>query len=134
MRLRYVGTHYSKLVLRELNVALQLVLTDPAQLFPAEQGTVIEKKRQLTGEQNQAVATTLKKTDVLKIRAFAGTGKTTTLVEYALARPSLKFLYLAFNVSVRQQVSRCHLCLVNGLYISKRKRIHFVTYTLCLPA
>jgi F-box protein 18 (helicase) len=34
------------------------------------------------------------------VMAFAGTGKTTTLVEYTKRRPHLRFAYLAFNVSV----------------------------------
>ncbi|CAM9279831.1 unnamed protein product, partial [Discosporangium mesarthrocarpum] len=35
--------------------------------------------------------------------AFAGTGKTTCLRAYALARPHLKVLYLTYNVSVRDE-------------------------------
>ncbi|KAK7503582.1 hypothetical protein BaRGS_00005121 [Batillaria attramentaria] len=38
--------------------------------------------------------------EVVKIFAFAGTGKTTTLVRYAQMRPNLKFLLLVFNKSV----------------------------------
>jgi len=38
--------------------------------------------------------------NVILIKAFAGTGKTTTLVEFAKRRPSSKFLYLAFNSGV----------------------------------
>lgn len=37
---------------------------------------------------------------IILIKAFAGSGKTTTLVEYAKRRPSNRFLYLAFNNSV----------------------------------
>lgn len=37
----------------------------------------------------------------LKVNAFAGTGKTSTLVEYANARPSKRILYVAFNKSVQ---------------------------------
>lgn len=37
---------------------------------------------------------------VILIKAFAGSGKTTTLIEYAKRRPSSKFLYLAFNSAV----------------------------------
>lgn len=39
----------------------------------------------------------------LVVKAFAGTGKTFTMVHFALARPHLKFLYLAFNRSVRDE-------------------------------
>jgi len=38
--------------------------------------------------------------------AVAGSGKTTTLLHYALARPSQKILFLAFNRSVREEVKR----------------------------
>ena len=38
--------------------------------------------------------------DTLVINASAGSGKTSTLVGYALARPQQRMLYLAFNNSV----------------------------------
>lgn len=37
---------------------------------------------------------------IILIKAFAGAGKTTTLIEFAKRRPKNKFLYLAFNSSV----------------------------------
>ena len=40
------------------------------------------------------------------IKAFAGTGKTTTLIELALARPETKFLYLAFNKAISEEASK----------------------------
>ncbi|MBW6537391.1 MAG: AAA family ATPase [Mariniphaga sp.] len=43
----------------------------------------------------------------IKINAVAGSGKTTTVVEYARARPKTsKILYLAFNKTVRQEAIR----------------------------
>lgn len=36
----------------------------------------------------------------------AGTGKTTTLVNYAKRRPHLRFLYVAFNKSVADEAQR----------------------------
>lgn len=42
----------------------------------------------------------------LKVHAFAGTGKTTTLEGYARARPNERFLYIAFNKSVQQEASQ----------------------------
>ena len=60
----------------------------------------------LTDEQLSIVRCRLKKTDVVKVAAFAGSGKTTTLVELARAHPSKRFLYLAFNVSVRDHAQR----------------------------
>jgi len=41
------------------------------------------------------------KQDLIKIVAFAGTGKTTTLVKLATANPNLKFLLVVYNKSVR---------------------------------
>lgn len=38
--------------------------------------------------------------NIILIKAFAGSGKTTTLVEFAKRRPSSQFIYLAFNSSV----------------------------------
>lgn len=39
----------------------------------------------------------------MKINAVAGSGKTSTLVEYARARPTKRMLYLVFNKSVKQE-------------------------------
>lgn len=40
---------------------------------------------------------------LLAVDAFAGTGKTTTLVEYSKCRPDKKILYIAFNKSVASE-------------------------------
>lgn len=40
---------------------------------------------------------------VIVVSAFAGTGKTSTLVEYAKARPNEQFLYLAYNRALREE-------------------------------
>ncbi len=40
---------------------------------------------------------------VLRVNAFAGTGKTTTLVKYAEARPHDQILYIAFNRAIRDE-------------------------------
>jgi F-box protein 18 (helicase) len=60
---------------------------------------------QLTEEQQTIVACDLKPGQTLKIIAFAGTGKTATLVAYARARPRMRFLYLAFNKSVQLEAA-----------------------------
>jgi hypothetical protein len=44
--------------------------------------------------------------NVLVVNAFAGTGKTTTLIDYALARPRQSFIYLAFNRSVKEDAAK----------------------------
>eukprot|EP00057_Strongylocentrotus_purpuratus_P014278 XP_011668752.1 PREDICTED: F-box only protein 18 [Strongylocentrotus purpuratus] len=57
----------------------------------------------LTPEQLRIINHFLLPTDVIKIIAFAGTGKTTTLIQFAQMRPHLSFLYIAFNKTVQQQ-------------------------------
>jgi F-box protein 18 (helicase) len=52
---------------------------------------------QLTNEQRAVVASDAA---LLAVDAFAGSGKTSTLVDYARARPRARILYLAFNKSV----------------------------------
>lgn len=42
----------------------------------------------------------------LVVNAFAGTGKTSTLVNYVLANPKVSMLYLAFNRAVREEAER----------------------------
>lgn len=42
----------------------------------------------------------------LRVNAFAGTGKTTTLVAYAKARPRQRMLYLAFNKGIQLEATR----------------------------
>ncbi|XP_044042350.1 F-box DNA helicase 1 isoform X2 [Siniperca chuatsi] len=60
----------------------------------------------LTHEQQQILSHDIQKDHVVKIVAFAGTGKTTTLVKYAERRPHLRFLYVAFNKSVASEAQR----------------------------
>lgn len=52
---------------------------------------------QLTREQTAVVQSSA---SLLAVDAFAGTGKTSTLVAYAQARPRKRILYIAFNKSV----------------------------------
>uniref|UniRef100_A0A667WNM1 DNA 3'-5' helicase n=1 Tax=Myripristis murdjan TaxID=586833 RepID=A0A667WNM1_9TELE len=61
----------------------------------------------VTHEQQQILSHDIEPDQVVKIMAFAGTGKTTTLVKYAEQRPHLRFLYVAFNKSVAVQAQRC---------------------------
>ncbi|XP_065103943.1 F-box DNA helicase 1 isoform X3 [Paramisgurnus dabryanus] len=62
--------------------------------------------RHITHEQQQILNHDIQRDHVVKIMAFAGTGKTTTLVKYAEQRPHLRFLYLAFNKSVAVQARK----------------------------
>ncbi|MBF0398206.1 MAG: ATP-dependent helicase [Desulfobacterales bacterium] len=59
----------------------------------------------LTEEQKNIITTDLNRGEILKVVAFAGTGKTTTLIQYAKYRPHLRFLYVAFNKSVQLEAS-----------------------------
>jgi len=60
----------------------------------------------LTGEQVRIVLQDVKPSETLVISAFAGAGKTSTLRMYATLRPHLRFLYICFNVSVREEAQR----------------------------
>ena len=58
---------------------------------------------QLTTEQHEIIQST----GNIKINAVAGSGKTTTIIEYAKTRPaSSRILYLAFNKSVKQEATK----------------------------
>nr|XP_040028675.1 F-box DNA helicase 1 [Gasterosteus aculeatus aculeatus] len=74
--------------------------------FTVGSGTSGRPQVQLTGEQQQILSHDVQKDHVIKIVAFAGTGKTTTLVKYAEQRPHLRFLYVAFNKSVASEAQR----------------------------
>ena len=56
--------------------------------------------RSLTHEQLAVVSAEVPRGRVLLVRAFAGTGKTTTLLEYVKRRPGTSFAYLTFNRQV----------------------------------
>lgn len=60
----------------------------------------------LTGEQQMVLSHDIQSDHIVKIMAFAGTGKTTTLVKYAERRQDLRFLYVAFNKSVAKEAER----------------------------
>ena len=63
----------------------------------------IMEKMELTKEQCDIISST----GDIKINAVAGSGKTTTIIEYAAARPKQsKILYLAFNKSVKLEAVR----------------------------
>lgn len=59
-------------------------------------------KSVLTDEQKRIVdlSKSMDKNEILAIQACAGSGKTSTLEEIALANPKQRFLYLAFNKSI----------------------------------
>lgn len=51
----------------------------------------------LTSEQEAVVCHNLENRETMKINAYAGTGKTTTLIAYAAKRMDESFLYIAYN-------------------------------------
>lgn len=55
-----------------------------------------------TSEQQQIIESDA---EFLRVNAFAGTGKTTSLVAFAKARPLERMLYLAFNKSVQMEAA-----------------------------
>jgi hypothetical protein len=57
----------------------------------------------LTEEQ---LAVVQSRSEALKVVAFAGAGKTSTLMAYAKVRPERRMLYLAFNNSIAQEAAR----------------------------
>ena len=61
--------------------------------------------RVLTDEQKRIIdlSKSMDKNEILAIQACAGSGKTSTLEEIALANPKQRFLYLAFNRSIAIQ-------------------------------
>ena len=62
-------------------------------------------KKPFTREQRALVETSPRAGCVVLAACFAGCGKTTTLVEYAVARPNMRILYLCFNKSVQLHAS-----------------------------
>lgn len=61
-----------------------------------------------TDEQMEIITTSkiMKPNEILKINAFAGTGKTTTLKAIAEHNSDMKFLYLAFNKAIADKSSK----------------------------
>ncbi|KAF3905239.1 hypothetical protein ABW21_db0203547 [Orbilia brochopaga] len=51
----------------------------------------------LTSQQRRFVQSDIRKGEIFKVRAFAGTGKTKCLVDYARRRPGERMLYVAYN-------------------------------------
>ncbi|WP_315814886.1 3'-5' exonuclease [Paraflavitalea speifideaquila] len=77
---------------------------------------------QLTAEQQAIVEST----GDIRINAVAGSGKTTTVIEYARARPESRILYLAFNKAVKMETARRFEAL--GLHHVKVETAHSLAY------
>jgi F-box protein 18 (helicase) len=61
--------------------------------------------KELTAEQAQVVNHRLHPGEVVKVLAFAGTGKTTTLLRFTALNPHMTFLYCVYNKSVQEHAS-----------------------------
>lgn len=59
----------------------------------------------ITEEQQAFISCKVRKGQTIKVVAGAGTGKTTSLIQYALARTPYKMLYLCFNKAVQLEAS-----------------------------
>src|SRR6187399_210705 len=56
-----------------------------------------------TDEQFDIINHNLKEKEMLKVLAYAGTGKTSTLIQIAMKYPTKRILYLAYNKSVKEE-------------------------------
>ncbi|CAL1568718.1 unnamed protein product [Knipowitschia caucasica] len=100
---REAGVHISSRLHYNIYYVLHLMENGP---FAVTHDHSRHPQINLTGEQQQVLSHDIQRDHVLKIMAFAGTGKTTTLVKYAEQRPHLRFLYVAFNRSVAKEAER----------------------------
>ncbi|XP_042324652.1 F-box DNA helicase 1 isoform X2 [Sceloporus undulatus] len=85
------------------------VITEPESALPRKGRGFQSSNRppiQLTSEQQQILNHAVAPKQVVKIMAFAGTGKTSTLIRYAEKWSNLRFLYLAFNKTIAEQGAR----------------------------
>ena len=80
-------------------------------------------KTHLTNEQQSVVDCDFK--DVLIVNAYAGTGKTSTLIEFCKARKDKKILYLSYNSSMRAEAEQKFKDLSNVSV----KTMHSLAYT-----
>ncbi|KAM9327728.1 F-box DNA helicase 1 isoform 2-T2 [Pholidichthys leucotaenia] len=90
-------THYN------IYYVMHLMENGPFPVGSAQSG---QQQIYLTREQQRILSHDIQEDHLVKIVAFAGTGKTTTLVKYAEQRPHLRFLYVAFNSSVAREAQR----------------------------
>lgn len=61
---------------------------------------------QLTHEQHRFVCRDVRPGELVKVQAFAGTGKTRSLLAYSQRRPHKRFLYIAFNKAAAEEARR----------------------------
>ncbi|XP_054845336.1 F-box DNA helicase 1 [Eublepharis macularius] len=74
--------------------------------YESHRGCSANSNIQPTYEQQQILNHAIVPGQVVKIMAFAGTGKTSTLIKYAEKWSNLRFLYVAFNKTIAEQGGR----------------------------
>jgi DNA transposition AAA+ family ATPase len=60
----------------------------------------------VTDEQNVIIGFKPTPGSIVSVQAYAGSGKTFTLKEFADANPSLKILYIVFNKAIKDDAKR----------------------------
>ncbi|XP_032914034.1 F-box DNA helicase 1 isoform X2 [Catharus ustulatus] len=93
------------------NILYCLSLMENSRIVPVEEGRVNLSCSggadiKLTHEQQRILNHRIEPGQTVKIMAFAGTGKTSTLVKYTEKFQELQFLYLAFNKAVAEKGKR----------------------------
>ncbi len=83
-----------------------------------------------TKEQQEAINYVSNNEKDLIINAFAGTGKTSTLVQIVEANPDTRFLYLAFNRAVKKEAeskfgNNCKVYTLHGMAYALFARDHY---------
>ncbi|UJR26727.1 hypothetical protein I4U23_008042 [Adineta vaga] len=97
-RLYYCLKEFEDQILIQFNPIAQYILnTNPSYTIYSS----ILSKLLLTHEQETIVCHNLENRQTMKINAYAGTGKTTTLIAYAARRMDESFLYIAYNKSIQ---------------------------------
>lgn len=86
------------LYLQENSCTQAVEVKEEPSVWPGKKTTI-----QLTHEQQLILSHKMEPLQVVKIMAFAGTGKTSTLVKYAEKWSESRFLYVTFNKSIAKQ-------------------------------
>ncbi|CAF4179279.1 unnamed protein product [Rotaria sp. Silwood2] len=97
-RLYYCLKEYEDQILIKLNPIAQHILNIDSSYTIY---STILSKLLLTPEQEIIVCHNLENRQTMKINAYAGTGKTTTLIAYAAKRMDESFLYIAYNKAIQ---------------------------------
>ncbi|CAF1016050.1 unnamed protein product [Rotaria sordida] len=97
-RLYYCLKEYEDQILIKFNPITQHILNIDSSYTIY---STILSKLLLTPEQEVIVCHNLENRKTMKINAYAGTGKTTTLIAYAAKRMDESFLYIAYNKAIQ---------------------------------